>query len=139
MERRDLIKDEIERLGKALGKILADLLNLKAEGETNEGIQATEQALKEELELDLGYLAQLDDQQFIDHVTSKRNFNFLLLEHLGDVFLELGEGMLAVGDRENALLYLHKPLLIYEYISRESATYSLEREEKVMRIRRFVN
>ena len=138
MEKRDLIKDEIERLGKVLGKIVANLLNLKADGETNEGIKATEQALREELELDLGYLAQLDDKQFIDHVTSKRNFNFLLLEQLGDVFLELGEGMLIAADKENALLYLQKSLVIYEYISRESATYSLAREEKVMRARRLL-
>ena len=138
MERRDLIKDEFERLGKVLGKIVANLLNLKAEGETNEGIKATEQALREEFELDLGYLAQLDDKQFIDHVTSKRNFNFLLLEQLGDIFLELGKGMLAAADEENAILYLQKSMLIYEHISRESATYSIEREEKVMEIRQLL-
>lgn len=134
MERRDLIKDEIERLGKVLGKIVADLLNLKAEGNTSEGIEQAREALQKELDFDVAYLVQLDDKEFFDKITSRRNYSLYSIEQLGDIFLELGEGMLAVADRENAHLYLQKSLAIYEYITKTSATYSFEREAKVNKI-----
>lgn len=46
MERRDLIKDEIEQFGRVLGVIIANFLGLKAKGEVTQGIEISKKELK---------------------------------------------------------------------------------------------
>lgn len=41
MEQRDLIKDQIEQLGRVLGKILVDFLGLKSGGQIEHGIEVS--------------------------------------------------------------------------------------------------
>lgn len=134
MERRDLIKDEIERLGKVLGKIVADLLNLKAEGNTSEGIEQAREAMQEELDFDIPLLVEMPEGAFLSQISEKENLSLQGMEQLGDILFEMGEGSKRTGDEKEALLYLAKAFAIYEYITKTSATFSLEREEKVNRI-----
>ena len=48
MQQEDFLKRQIDQLGQVLGKILADLIGLKAVGQIGEGIEASSQALKKE-------------------------------------------------------------------------------------------
>ena len=45
MEQRDLIKDQIEQLGKVLAKIIADFLEFKSSGNVNQGIEISNESL----------------------------------------------------------------------------------------------
>lgn len=53
MEQRDYLQKQIDQLGRVLGKLLADLIGLKNQGEISEGIEIISQKLKDELDLDL--------------------------------------------------------------------------------------
>ena len=72
MERRDLIQDEIERLGRVLGKILATFLGLKSQGKVQEGIEEAEQQLQSYLDLDVPKLLQLEGRDLVDYLQSLR-------------------------------------------------------------------
>ena len=53
MEQRDLLKDQIEQLGKVLAKILPDFLGLKSEGQISQGIEITNHRLRSELDIEI--------------------------------------------------------------------------------------
>ncbi len=52
MEQRDLLKDQIERLGKVLAKILSDFLGFKSSGNATQGIEISNESLQSELDID---------------------------------------------------------------------------------------
>jgi len=62
MERRDLIKHEIEQLGNVLGKLIARLLNLPEHEEGNEQIQEQLRELSENQHLYLEEMAHWEDE-----------------------------------------------------------------------------
>jgi hypothetical protein len=59
MEQRDLLKDQIEQLGKVLAKVLADIIGFKGQGQAVEGIQKTNEALQEEADINIESLLNL--------------------------------------------------------------------------------
>ena len=52
MQQRDILKDQIEQLGRVLGKIIADFLGRKAQGEVGRALEETHQALQTALGMD---------------------------------------------------------------------------------------
>lgn len=60
MERRDIIKDEIEALGKVLGKILAQILGTEGKADNEyHGPKEIAAALKQDVSIDLPELLQM--------------------------------------------------------------------------------
>lgn len=70
MEQRDIIKDQIEQLGKVLGKILTKFMGLPIVENTNEVIEMTNQELQTELDLDINQLIQLESPELERYVQS---------------------------------------------------------------------
>jgi len=61
MQQRDIIKDEIERLGRVLGKLVAMLLELESGGASPQmAREVAEDKFRNELELDLDELLELN-------------------------------------------------------------------------------
>src|SRR5690606_15102172 len=80
MEQRELLKDQIEQLGKVLPNILSDLLRLKSKGQTSQGIEATNQRLQGE---------QDSDMEKITAVTEKDRKDYLKHRHVRDEHVEI--------------------------------------------------
>lgn len=72
MEQRDLIKDQLELVGKALSKILADFLKLKSAGNTPLAIEQTNTQLKSELDLDIEKIIGFSQQQLANYLIEKK-------------------------------------------------------------------
>ncbi|HCX20757.1 MAG: hypothetical protein CMB80_24450 [Flammeovirgaceae bacterium] len=128
MERRDLIQDEIERLGRVLGKILATFLGLKSQGKVQEGIEEAEQQLQSYLDLDVPKLLQLEGRDLVDYLQSLR----LTADHLEDLsayLLESARDQLADCDTE-AVLRVRKAMELLDIADELSKTASLERMSK---------
>jgi hypothetical protein len=64
LQQEDWLIRQINQLGRVLGKILADLLGLKTRGQLGEGIEAAEQTLKNELDLNIDVLIIIPTQEF---------------------------------------------------------------------------
>lgn len=75
MEQEDYLKRQIDQLGRVLGKILADLMELKAQGQVGGGMEAASQALKNELGLNIDELTTIPAEKFITRIRVGRQWS----------------------------------------------------------------
>jgi len=136
MQQEDWLIRQINQLGRVLGKILSDLLGLKAQGRVSEGIEVAEQALKGELDLDINDLAAMPSERFIITLREEKQFTDDNFKMLADIFLILSEE-LDQNDRDNEKKkqLLEKALIIYEHLDKTGSTYSFERHNKIEKIK----
>lgn len=135
MEQRDYLQKQIDQLGRALGKLLADLIGLKNQGEVSEGIEITSQKLKDELDLDLESLINMPTDEFLPSLQLKKNFNKEGLEKLADILLIIADETYIKQEKEKSKGFYFKSLNIYEHLEKTETTYSFERHYKIERIK----
>ena len=127
----DYFLKQIDILGRTLGKILANLLNLKSQGEIIEVIEITAQSLKSELDLDLNELLNISNNNLIKFLQDHKKFNADHLEKIAEILFELG----SLINNDIKINVLEKSLTIYDYLNHKSLTYSYDRIRKVEKIR----
>ena len=137
MERRDLIQDEIEQLGRVLGKIVATFLGMKSQGNVQAGMETAEQQLQSHLDLDVNKLLQLEGRDLIDYLQGLR-FTTDHLEDLSTYLLESGRDQLADCDPE-AVLRVQKAMELLDIADELSKTASLERMGKKSMMEELLN
>ena len=128
MERRDILKDQIEQLGRVLGKMIAKLLKLKDHEITPSTLNDLEQELQDELDLNIDDLLALNDQA-IENFLKERKFHWSHFEALSEYLHEAGQ-MVRGEDAVKAHLYFEKALALLELTDKVTKTISLERETK---------
>lgn len=127
----DYFLKQIDILGRTLGKILANLLNLKSQGEIIEVIEITAQSLKSELDLNLNELLNTSNTNLIKFLQDDKKFNSDHLEKIAEILFELG----SVVNNNIKINVLEKSLTIYDYLNYKSLTYSHDRLMKIEKIR----
>ena len=127
----DYFLKQIDILGRTLGKILANLLNLKSQGEIIEVIEITAQSLKSELDLNLNELLNTSNTNLIKFLQDDKKFNADHLEKIAEILFELG----SVVNNDIKINVLEKSLTIYNYLNHKSLTYSHDRLMKIEKIR----
>lgn len=136
MEQRDLIKEQIEELGRVLGKILADFLRLKTSGKVSAGIEISNQQLKNKLDLDIGKLLELNKTQLKKYL-SDRNLNSNHIEILSKYLEEIG--LRKIGENKmEADKYLNKTLTLLELTDEMSKSASFERINRKNKIKNLL-
>jgi hypothetical protein len=136
LQQEDYIKRQIDQIGRVLGKILSDLIGLKARGQMGDGIELTSLALKKELDLDIGSLTSVPTEEFINTLKVIRTMNDDSLEMLADIFLLIAEEpMITDADNENRIKLFERSLTIYEHLDRTSSIYSFDRHIKIEKIK----
>ena len=136
MQHRDLLKDQIEQLGKVLSGILADFIGMKTRGETAQGISNLSQQFKEKLDLELDSLLSLSQIELIDYLESRQIFPNQL-EIIADCLKEMGSANLDVNEKI-ARTQLERALLLLDYVDDKTLTLSLDRNNKKMEIERIL-
>ncbi|ANH81625.1 hypothetical protein A8C56_12120 [Niabella ginsenosidivorans] len=131
----DHLERQIDQLGRVLGKILSGLIGLKGKGQVANGIELTNQTLKGELDLDIQKLLDIPLDDFINTLKTKKEFSNENLEKLADILLLIADDS---QDKDRKKLY-EKCLTIYEYLERGEDIYSLERQWKIKRIKKFLS
>lgn len=89
MQQRDLIKDQIEQLGKVLSEILSSFLRLKTEGNNKEAIQVSTNEFLIKLSISIEALVDLNDEELADELLSK-NLADTHLDQVGTYLFERG-------------------------------------------------
>lgn len=130
MEQQDHLKKQIDQLGRVLGKILSDLLGLKNQGQINDGVETTSQAINGALDLDIQDLLDIPTDNFIDTLKNQKNLTNDHLDKLAEILLLIAENQ----QDDNKKLY-EKCLAIYEHLLKVENIYSLDRQWKIQRIK----
>ena len=134
MEQEDYLKRQIDQLGRVFGKILVDLLGLKSKGQVNIGIEITNQMLKSELDFDIQELTDIRTDDFINTLLSEKKFNNDNFEKLAEILLLVADSK---AEKERKMLY-EKCLTIFEYLEQTENVYSLDRQQKMARIKNSI-
>jgi hypothetical protein len=138
LEQEDYLKRQIDQLGKALGKILADLLGLHSHGEAGIGIEAADQALKAELDLNMDDLTLIPSGNFIQALLEGRNLNNESLEKLAEILFLIAENTREGNKSSEKINELYeRALILYEYTDKTGTTYSIDRHRKIGQLKRL--
>lgn len=132
MEQRDLIKDQIEQLGRVLGKIIADFLGLKTQGNIGHAMEVSSRQLKDELDLDVEQFLNVSEKELKDFL-NKRHFTAEHIELLADYLFEIGRS------NQDSLRYLKRSITLLDIADEHSQTISFVRQEKKSTIKSLLN
>jgi hypothetical protein len=137
MERRDLVKDELERIGKAISQLLANFLALKANGNITLAIENTNKQFKDELDIDIDIMLGFSQQE-LTHYLNEKKLSPPQLETIIEYFIEIGNHSLEL-DRKKGESILIKALEMYKVLDANSTTYSFQRREKEQKIKQLLH
>ena len=137
MPQEDHLKKQIDQLGRVLGKILADLIGHKAQGQIIAEPEAIYSLLKDALDID--DLLAIPIAELMTTLLSNNKFNNDNFEKLADILFLMAEEV----DQGNKLNLMknklfERSLIIYEYLNKSSMTYSLERHLKMVKIKNIL-
>lgn len=131
MEQRDLLRDQIEQLGKVLAKVISDFLKLKSAGNFADAISYSKANLKNELDLDVDLILTLDEFELKNHF-AERKLNESQIESLA-LYLE------ELGDLEESEISFEKAIELLKIADEVSKTISFERMERIQILNRKIN
>lgn len=134
MEQDDYLKRQIDQLARILGKILTEMLGFKNQGKVGAGIEMSIQALKDELDIDIQELIELETSHFIPSLQTEKGFTDKALDQLAAILLAIADNQ---HDGNSKKVY-RKCLAIYEYLEKVDKTYSLDRYLKIDRIKKLL-
>lgn len=132
MTQRDIIKDQIEQLGRVLGKITAELLDLDNRGDLNDGIELATQQLQNEADIDLNKLVLMSEEELKSFFANK-NFESVTMDRLADLLVQLGKRNLQLHPTE-VEKYFQTALRIYNLADEHSGTFCFAKAEKVRKV-----
>ena len=135
MIQRDIIQQQIEALGRVLGKIVTAFLGLKSQGKVAEGFQIANQQFKSELDIDIDKLLGFDKAALADFfeaqpITSGH------LEQIADYVTELGEHQSDTAAKTNAFNCAYN---LVELANAKSDTFDMNRQLKVNQLKEKID
>lgn len=138
-ERRDFLKKQIDQLGRVLGKMLADLLGLKQQGQVSEGLSAVDESLQKALSLNLVSLIAIEPRELVAWLKREKQFEQQHLEPMADILYEAAEGFLIQNDTETARALWERSLALYEHLQESQTTFSLERHYRIDQLKKLLS
>lgn len=135
MEQRDLLKAEIERMGQAIGKVVARFLGTAGNNlPPAQWESAIQKGLKDGPDLPLKSLMDLDETELLALAQAK-SLTETHLEQLADLFTVWAE---TEELRETRLLLANRALVFLQLSDRISANYSFSRAGKSTKLSAFI-
>lgn len=130
----DYIMRQIYQLSRVLAKVIAAVVGLKGAGQAQQVREVTDDALIEQLELDLESLLEM-----IQTLEQKEGMNEENLEQIAELFYvisnTLGEDQ---KPSEKNTELLQRSLDIYTHIEEQGNVYSIDRNHKIQEIKKLL-
>ncbi|MGB1204790.1 MAG: hypothetical protein ACPG5B_04030 [Chitinophagales bacterium] len=133
MEQRDIIKDQIEELGRVLRKIVAHFFDLKLQGFMQQGIEVSNEALKGKLDFEVDLFLSLSGREAKAYL-EKKDITAENLETLATYLKEIGMAKIE-NDTLLAKTYFSKALNLLDFADEASKTMSFERFNKKAKLK----
>ncbi len=122
-------------MGRVLGKILADFLGIKNQGEASVSIDIVHESLQSELDLNLDEMLSWPKDGFVQKLVDERKFSEAHLEILADIFYSIQHDITETKKQK----LLERTFLIYQYLDSKGASYSFTRHERLIKLKMFLN
>ena len=135
MEQKDYLMKQINELGRVLGKILADLFRLKAQGKVSDSVQFVNQSLKQKIVLGLDELLEIPMNEMLTLLQTEKNFNDENLESLAELMSETAEIHDPKSDQKLSNRLNLRSLEILEFLNEHSGSFSITRENQIRKIK----
>lgn len=135
MIQRDFIKRQLEELGRAIGKVISEILKLKELGKLDEGIVMTQKTLESTFDLDIENILSLPLNNFVETLIKEKKYSPVHLNYLGDVLFIAAELYDQKGEKKRSKELYQRVLVIFNYIDQTEKTFSLERNNKIEKIK----
>ncbi|WP_196889888.1 hypothetical protein [Aureivirga sp. CE67] len=138
MEKRDLLKEEFEQLGKVLGEIFSNFMKLKEKGNASISINTSNENLKKELDLNISEILELNKQKLKEYLKEKK-INLENIEILSKYFEEVGVLNLKTNkvEAEKYLLKATELIEIFEEQTRRISFEFIERKNRIEKLKRI--
>ena len=133
MVQRDVLKVQIEQLGKVLGKMLAAFLHQKSEGAVVQGMHIANEKIKATIGIDLADFLRLPETEWQAHCL-KNNLQAEHLEILAAYLKAAGESKIKTNETEGKEAFLNAIRLL-DMADRLTKTTSFDRINQKAAIR----
>lgn len=127
MEQRDLLKQQIEQLGKVLANLLARFIKETDAGNASTAIERTNEQFKSELDLDINKMVSLSKKELLSYFKERR-FTATHLEQLSQYLGEIGKIKMTT-ETDQASICIQKAIEILDLADELSNSISFERME----------
>jgi hypothetical protein len=134
MEQKDYLLREISKIGDMLRYFVKKLVEQKEEKEEIEFTEQLDADLFNELDLGMDDFLQLPKEELFILIEQRKGFNAENIETLGDLLVHLSDR-----DIENRIKYLKQALNLYEYIDKNSNTFSMILSDKMTKTTNKIN
>jgi hypothetical protein len=136
MEQKDYFLREIEKIGSLLKAIFSKIS--KNTGETSISVEKqfeeTKNELFESFDFDLLEFINLKNEEVINYLENKTGLNVVNIELLSSILEKLG-----LNDKSERKKHLfEKSLLTIEYCKNKDKTFSFERDDRIERLKSFL-
>ncbi len=135
MEQKDYLMRQIEEAGRVLAEALSKMTGFKNKGKVHEGIEMTDQELKNQMNMGLKELNELQTDHLMTHLEKKEKIFPENYEKLAELLTEVAEGMAQQNNKEEAKSMYEKVLSIYQYLEEYESAFSFDRFAKMEKIR----
>jgi len=127
-------RDYILRMMEMLAQLIAGILKLIKTGDINQASHALENAYRFAFQHDSLKLRDLPEEKLIENLLKEFHYTNGHLEMLAELFYAEAELLRAEEKHTDSYLLYRKSLALYEYIDRESRSYSQDRQDKMLLI-----
>lgn len=128
-------RDYILRMLEMLGDVLAAITGLVKKHDYDKAAEAVEQVYPVYMKKDAEYFRSLPEEDLIKILADDDNYSAGHMEMLAEIFLVESELALVRGDREACRRYSARALLLFEHTELMQKTLSLDRLEKMRKLR----
>ncbi|MCK9206221.1 MAG: hypothetical protein M0P66_03840 [Salinivirgaceae bacterium] len=124
-------RDFILRMIEMLGELIAGILGKIKKGEYQQASIALENAYYNFLKEDASFFRNLNKEELTEKLLVEHNYTHGHLEMLAELFYAEAELLLAKGNRSGSIAYFEKALLLFEFVSKDSRSFSLDKQSKI--------
>ncbi|ESU20744.1 hypothetical protein FCR2A7T_10540 [Flavobacterium cauense R2A-7] len=125
MAKEDLLTKQINQLGFFLRRMLEKITNDNAHDDSGATDSVFNQKLQEELGFDLKTIEAISTDEIIDFLLKNECFSPENLELFADILV-----------KSNKNGFAEKALKIYDYINKQTAVFSMERDLKMQNLKK---
>jgi hypothetical protein len=128
-------RDFILRMIQMLGEVIARILGLISKGDYQLASQNIENAYTEFLKQDAAFFRKLPKENLTNKLIKEHNYTLGHLEILSELFYAEAELLYAKGNQIESIEYYEKSLTLFEFVDKESKSFSFEKQLKISKIK----